>query len=63
MKPKKAIAERIATIMPITTWYTPFTISLTMPQRMSNTPKAVRMIKPYIANPIYCAIIFAVFDF
>ena len=56
MKPKKAIVERIATIMPIATRNTPFTISLMMPQRMPNTPKAVRIIKPHIANPMCCAI-------
>ena len=55
MKPKKAIVERIATIMPIATQNTPFTISLTMPQRMPNTQRAVRMIKLHIANPMYCA--------
>lgn len=55
MKPKKAIVERIATIMPIATRNTPFTISLIMPQRMPNTPKAVRIIKLPIANPMYCA--------
>ena len=55
MKPKKAIVERIATIMPIATRNTPFTISLTMPQRMPNTQRAVRMIKLHIANPMYCA--------
>ena len=27
-----------------------------MPQRMPNTPKAVRIIKPHIANPMCCAI-------
>jgi hypothetical protein len=32
------------------------TISLMMPQRMPNTPKAVRIIKPHIANPMCCAI-------
>ncbi len=56
MKPKKAIVERIATIMPIATRNTPFTISLTMPQMMPNTQKAVRMIKLHIASPMYCAI-------
>ena len=56
MKPKKAIVERIATITPIATRNTPFTISLMMPQRMPNTPKAVRIIKPHIANPMCCAI-------
>ena len=55
MKPKKAIVERIATIMPIATRNTPFTISLTMPQKMPNTQRAVRMIKLHIANPMYCA--------
>lgn len=34
---------------------TPFTISVMMPQRMSNIPKAVRTIKPHIASPMYCA--------
>ena len=34
MKPKKAMVERIATITPIATRNTPFTISLMMPQRM-----------------------------
>lgn len=56
MKPKKAIVERIATIMPIATRNTPFTISLTMLQRMPNTPKAVRMIRVHIAIPMYCAV-------
>ena len=56
MKPKKTIVERIATIMPIATRNTPFTISLTMPQRMPNTQKVVRMIKAHIASPMYCAI-------
>ena len=56
MKPKKAIVERIATIMPITTRNTPFTISLMMPQRMPNIPKAVRTIRVHIASPMYCAI-------
>ena len=55
MKPKKAMVERIATIMPIATRNTPFTISLIMPQRMPNTPKAVRIIKLPIAKPMYCA--------
>ena len=55
MKPKKAMVERIATITPIATRNTPFTISLMMPQRMPNTPKAVRIVKPHIANPMYCA--------
>jgi len=50
MKPKKAMVKRIATITPIATRNTPFTISLMMPQRMPNTPKAVRIIKPHIAN-------------
>ena len=56
MKPKKTIVERIATITPIATRNTPFTISLTMPQMMPNTQKAVRMIKLHIASPMYCAI-------
>ena len=56
MKPKKTIVERIATITPIATRNTPFTISLTMPQMMPNTQKAVRMIKLHIAGPMYCAI-------
>lgn len=56
MKPKKAIVERIATITPIATRNTPFTISLIMPQKMPNIPKAVRTIKPHIASPMYCAI-------
>jgi len=55
MKPKKTIVERIATIMPIATRNTPFTISLTMPQRMPDTQRAVRMIKLHIASPMYCA--------
>ena len=55
MKPKKAIVERIATITPIATLNTPFIISVMMPQRMSNIPKAVRTIKPHIASPMYCA--------
>ena len=50
------MVEKIATITPIATRNTPFTISLMMPQRMPNTPKAVRIIKPHIANPMYCAI-------
>lgn len=53
MKPKKTIVERIATIMPIATRNTPFTISLTMPQRMPNTQRTVRMIKLHIASPMY----------
>ena len=56
MKPNKAIVERIATIMPIATRNTPFTISLTMPQRMPNTQRVVRTIKAHIASPMYCAI-------
>ena len=56
MKPKKAITERIATIIPIATRNTPFTISLTMPQRMPNTQRAVRMIRVHNASPIYCAV-------
>ena len=56
MKPKKAMVERIATITPIATRNTPFIISLTMPQRMPNTPKAVRNIKPHIVSPMHCAI-------
>ena len=56
MKPKKTIVERIATITPIATRNTPFTISLTMPQMMPNTQKAVRMIREHIASPMYCAI-------
>ena len=48
--------ERIATITPIATRNTPFTISVMMPQRMPNTPKAVRIIKLHIASPMYCAI-------
>ena len=56
MKPKKAMVERIATITPIATRNTPFTISLIMPQKMPNIPKAVRTIKPHIANPMCCAI-------
>ena len=48
--------KRIATITLIATRNTPFTISLMMPQRMPNTPKAVRIIKPHIANPMCCAI-------
>ena len=56
MKPKKAMVERIATITPIATRNTPFTISPMMPQRMPNTPKAVRTIKPNIANPMCCAV-------
>ena len=55
MKPKKAIAERIATIMPIATRNTPFTISLTMPQRMPDTQRTMRMIRVHIASPMYCA--------
>ena len=56
MKPNKAIVERIATIMPIATRNTPFTISLTMPQRMPNTQRVVRTIKAHIASPMYCAL-------
>ena len=56
MKPNKAIVERIATIMPIATRNTPFTISLTMHQRMTNTQRVVRTIKAHIASPMYCAI-------
>lgn len=56
MKPKKAMVKTIATITLIATRNTPFTISLMMPQRMPNTPKAVRIIKPHIANPMCCAI-------
>ena len=55
MKPNKAIVERIATIMPIATWNTPFTISLTMPQRMPDTQRTMRMIRVHIASPMYCA--------
>ena len=55
MKPKKAIVERIATIMPIATRNTPFTISLTMHQRMPDTQRAMRMIREHIASPMYCA--------
>ena len=55
MKPKKAIVEKIATIMPIATRNIPFTISLTIPQRMPNTQRTVRMIKLHIASPMYCA--------
>ena len=55
MKPNKAIVERIATIMPIATRNTPFTISLTMPQRMPDTQRMVRMIRVHIASPMYCA--------
>ena len=47
--------ERIATIMPIATRNTPFTISLTMPQRMLDTQRAVRMIREHIVSPMYCA--------
>ena len=56
MKPKKAIVERVATITPIATRNIPFTISAMMPQRMPNTPKAVRIIKLHIANLMYCAV-------
>ena len=55
MKPNKAIVERIATIMPIATRNTPFTISLTMPQRMPDTQRTMRMIRVHIASPMYCA--------
>ena len=55
MKPKKAIVEKIATIMPIATRNTPFTISLTMPQRMPDTQRTMRMIRVHIASPMYCA--------
>ena len=48
--------ERIATIMPIVTRNTPFIISLTIPQRMPNTQRAVRTIRVHIASPTYCAI-------
>ncbi len=56
MKPKKAIMERIDTITPIATRNTPFTISMMMPKRMPNIPKAVLTIKPHIASPIHYAI-------
>ena len=55
MKPNKAIVERIATIMPIATRNTPFTISLKMPQRMPDTQRTMRMIRVHIASPMYCA--------
>ena len=55
MKPNKAIVERIATIMPIATRNTPFTISLTMPQRMPDTQRTMRMIRVHIASPMYYA--------
>ena len=55
MKPNKAIVERIATIMPIATRNTPFTLSLTMPQRMPDTQRTMRMIRVHIASPMYCA--------
>ena len=55
MKPNKAIVERIATIMPIATRNTPFTISLTMPQRIPDTQRTMRMIRVHIASPMYCA--------
>ena len=55
MKPNKAIVERIATIMPIANRNTPFTISLTMPQRMPDTQRTMRMIRVHIASPMYCA--------
>ena len=55
MKPNKAIVERIATIVPIATRNTPFTISLTMPQRMPDTQRTMRMIRVHIASPMYCA--------
>ena len=48
--------ERIATMMPIATRNNPFTISLTMPQRMPDTQRTVRTIKAHIASPMYCAI-------
>ena len=71
MKPKKAMVERIATITPIATRNTPFTISLMMPQRMPNTPKAVRIINRisptdvlrHLSEICRCRHIFAVFDF
>ena len=47
--------ERIATITPIATRNTPFTISLTMPQRMPDTQRTMRMIRVHIASPMYCA--------
>ena len=47
--------EKIATIMPIATRNTPFTISLTMPQRMPDTQRTMRMIRVHIASPMYCA--------
>ena len=47
--------ERIATITPIATRNTPFTISLMMPQRMLDTQRAMRMIREHIASPMYCA--------
>ncbi len=46
--------ERIATITPIATRNTPFTLSDDAPKD-ADTPKAVRIIKPHIANPMYCA--------
>ena len=55
IRPKKAMVERIATIIPIATRNNPFTISEMMPKRMPNIPKAVRTIKPHTASPMYCA--------
>ena len=39
MKPKKAMVERIATIIPIATRNTPFTISLIMPPKDAEHPE------------------------
>ena len=72
MKPKKAVAERIATITPIATRNTPFTISLMMPQKDAehheggaHNQAAYR--KPYVLRHLSeicrCRHIFAVFDF
>ena len=55
IRPKKAMVERIATIIPIATRNNPFTISEMMPKRMPNIPKAVRTIKPHTASPMFCA--------
>ena len=66
------MVERIATITPIATRNTPFTISLMMPQRMPNTPEggahhqaAYRQpdVLRHLSEICRCRHIFAVFDF
>ena len=56
MKPKKAMVERITTIILIATRNTPFTISLTMPQRMPTTQRTPRTDKVHKASPANRAI-------